>query len=331
MVYRGRGGRVAPYPPRNFGGCPNISEACSALCLCRRKLRENDGLAECGAIETKSIFPFPAIWRRIPAEVRLYGPALAASYPVIDSVRCGVRAKSSQLPPAPAQPAGPAPASSTPAIPSANRQITLDVQVTDKSGAPIRGLQQDDFTLLDDKQPQKIVSFQVVDGATPAAGDPSVEIVLVVDAVNASFDTVTYGRDQIKKFLQQNGGQLARPVGLIVFSDGGTKVMKGSSRDGNALAALLDQYETGLRSITQAQGFYGAAERFELSLKAIDSFVASEGKLPGRKLMIWISPGWPLLSGRNVDLSSKNEQAIFNSIVADSSALSEARITLVQR
>jgi hypothetical protein len=37
------------------------------------------------------------------------------------------------------------------------------VQVTDKSGAPIRGLQKKDFTLLDDKQPQNILSFHAVD------------------------------------------------------------------------------------------------------------------------------------------------------------------------
>ncbi len=230
--------------------------------------------------------------------------------------------------PVPAQPAGPTTPLSNPANQTANREMTLDVQVADKSGTALRGLRREDFALFDNKQPPKIVSFQAVDGAAPAASDPPVEIILVIDAVNASFDTVTYERDQIKKFLQQNGGDLPRPVALIVFSDGGTKVMKGSSRDGNALAALFDQYETGLRSITQAQGFYGAEERFELSLKAIDSFVASEGKLPGRKLMIWVSPGWPLLSGRNVELSSKNAQAIFNSIVADSTALSQARITL---
>jgi hypothetical protein len=40
-----------------------------------------------------------------------------------------------------------------------DRQITLDVRVTDKSGTPIRGLQKQDFTLLDDKQPKNILSF----------------------------------------------------------------------------------------------------------------------------------------------------------------------------
>lgn len=67
-----------------------------------------------------------------------------------------------------------------------DRQITLDVQVTDKSGTPIRGLQQQDFTLLYDKQPQSILSFHEVNGAAASTTDPPVEIVLVVDAVNAS-------------------------------------------------------------------------------------------------------------------------------------------------
>ncbi len=39
------------------------------------------------------------------------------------------------------------------------RQITLDVQVTDSSGAPVRGLQQQDFALQDGQKPQSIASF----------------------------------------------------------------------------------------------------------------------------------------------------------------------------
>jgi VWFA-related protein len=221
-------------------------------------------------------------------------------------------------------PATAAPAS---AAGGADRQITLDVQVADKSGAPIRGLQQQDFTLLDDKQPRNLVSFQAVNGASPAATDPPVEIVLIIDAVNAAVLTVSYERDQIRKFLLQNSGALAQPVSLMVFSDQGAKVLKAASRDGNALAAVYDQFQTGLRTTTQAQGFYGAEERFDLSLKAFNSLTAYAAARPGRKLMIWVSPGWPLLSGRNVELSAKNEQAIFSAIVADSVALGHARIT----
>jgi hypothetical protein len=84
-----------------------------------------------------------------------------------------------------------------------------------------------------------------VDTAAVSTTEPPVEIVLVVDAVNASFQTVNYERSEVKKFLLQNGGKLAQPVSLIVFSDAGTKIQDPSSRDGNALAALYDQYDTG--------------------------------------------------------------------------------------
>jgi VWFA-related protein len=207
-------------------------------------------------------------------------------------------------------------------------QITLDVQVTDKSGAAVRGLQKQDFTLLDDKQPKNILSFQAVDNAAASTSDPPVEVILVVDAVNAPFQTVNYERNELKKFLLQNGGKLALPVSLIVFTDGGTKIQDGSSRDGNALAALYDQYDTGLRSINRSQGFYGAADRFDLSLKTLTRVIEYEEPRPGRKLMIWFSPGWPLLSGPNVELSHKGQQQLFNSIVAASDGLRQARITL---
>jgi len=209
-----------------------------------------------------------------------------------------------------------------------DRQITLDVQVTDKSGAPVRGLQKQDFTLRDDKQPRAILSFHAVDGAAGTTTDPPVEIVLVIDAVNTSFSDVTYERSEVKKFVLQNGGKLPQPVSLVVFTDTETKMQDGSSRDGNTLASLYDQYETGLRSITRSQGFYGAAERFDLSIKALNSLEAYEEKRPGRKLVIWFSPGWPMLSGPNLQLSEKDERQLFNSIVAASTGLRQARITL---
>ena len=222
-----------------------------------------------------------------------------------------------QLQPRPSPPAAPPPAST-------ERQITLDVQVADKSGAPLRGLQKQDFTVLDDKQPKTIQSFHAVDGTS----DAPVEIVLVIDAVNASFDAVNYERSELKKFLLQNGGKLAQPVSLVVFSDNGTRMQEGSSRDGNALASLYDQYETGLRFLNRSQGFYGAAARFDMSVKTLTSLISHEQKEPGRKLMIWFSPGWPLLSGPNIQLSGKEEREIFNSIVAASTELRQARITL---
>lgn len=211
-------------------------------------------------------------------------------------------------------------------IPPVDRRITLDVQVTKKSGAPVRGLQKLDFTLLDDKRPQNILSFHVSDGG--ALADPPVEVVLVVDAVNVGTQSVAYERNELRKFLLNNGGQLAQPTSLIFFTDAGAKMQTAPMRDGKALSAMYDQYETGLRTINRSQGFWGAAERFDMSLKMLNSFIEYEKPRPGRKLMIWFSPGWPLLSGPNIQLSSKDEHRFFDNIVAASAGLRLARITL---
>jgi VWFA-related protein len=213
---------------------------------------------------------------------------------------------------------------------STDRQISLDVQVTDKAGIPIRGLEKEDFSLLDNNQPQNVLTFFTANGQGDAAvtADPQAEIVLVVDAANAPLQAANFEREEVKRFLLQNGGKLAQPVALVVFSDIGTRVQKGFSQDGNMLAAQLDQYETGLRSTNKSQGNYGVTELYALSLKVLSSLADYEGKRPGRKLMIWISPGWPLQLVRTARLTDKDERLLFDSIVATSAALRQARITL---
>jgi VWFA-related protein len=204
--------------------------------------------------------------------------------------------------------------------------LVLDVVVTDRSGKPRAGLTQNDFVVRDNNQIRKIVSFRAVDGAAPV--ESPVRIILLVDEVNTSFGRVAYERDQLKKFLLQNGGQLTHPVSLAFFSDTGTELQSGSSRDGNVLLADFDQHVTKLRTIRRSAGFYGAAERLDLSLKAISMLAATESKEPGRKMVIWISPGWPILSGPNITLTTKQEQGLFSSIVYLSTELRQARITL---
>ncbi len=203
-----------------------------------------------------------------------------------------------------------------------NGRITLDVVANDKSGKPVTGLQQQDFTIFDNKQPREIVSFQATNGSD------SGEITLVIDSVNTSFTRVAYERDQIKRFLQRDGGKLAHPVSIAFFSDAGVKMRDDASRDGNALVEELDQNKNALRSIPRSQGYYGAVDRSQLSLRALSEIAGYQAKRPGRKMMIWVSPGWPLLSGPNMQLSARDEQGIFNTIVATSTQLRQSRVVL---
>jgi VWFA-related protein len=207
-----------------------------------------------------------------------------------------------------------------------NRQINLDVVVTDRSGKVIPGLQQQDFSILDNKHPSNILSFRAVSG-TAATPDP-VEIILVLDQVNTAFDRVAFERDEVKRFLTRNGGKLANPVSLVFFSDLNTQILDTATRDGNALAASIDQNQNTLRTVTRSQGFYGAQDRLQLSLKALSGLAAVEASRPGRKMVIWISPGWPILSGPRIQLSSNDLKQLFSTIVNVSTSLRQAGITL---
>ena len=212
---------------------------------------------------------------------------------------------------------------------SANRRMTLDVVVTDKSGKPIAGLEQQDFTLFDNELPQKIVSFRAVEsGAAPA--DPPVQAVLLVDEVNTSFSKVASAREEIKAFLRKLNGPLPFPVSIAYFADSGLAMGDPPTRDANALAASIDQHKAALRAINNAQGFYGALERQQLSIWGLGQLAQNLVTVPGRKLVIWVSPGWPLLTGPRVNLAGKNRQWVFDSIVNLSARLREARISLYQ-
>src|ERR1700683_57590 len=207
--------------------------------------------------------------------------------------------------------------------PAAAGKIYLDVVVRPKSGPPVAGLQQQDFTLLDNKSPRTFTSFQAFTGR-----EAPIKVVLVIDAVNSGAERVGYERIQIDKFLRADGGHLAYPVALAVFTDKGISIAAELSSDGNALSEALDKQDIAIRAIGRSAAFYGAAERLQYSLAALHQVTASLAPQPGRKIVLWVSPGWPLLSGPRVELSSKQQQQIFSDVVSFSTHLRQAGITL---
>ncbi|MGC2401766.1 MAG: VWA domain-containing protein [Acidobacteriaceae bacterium] len=200
--------------------------------------------------------------------------------------------------------------------------INLDVVVTPKQGPPVAGLQQQDFKIFDNKSPQPITSFRAISGDT----EP-VHVLLLIDAVNSTYQNIAYQRDQIDKFLHSNGGRLAQPLALAFFTDNGVQIQQDFSSDGNEVSSSLDQYTLGLRTIHRSSQWQGI-DRFQLSINALRTLADREATLPGRKLILWVSPGWPLLSGPGIQLSPKQQNQIFATIVGLSDQLRQARITL---
>jgi VWFA-related protein len=66
--------------------------------------------------------------------------------------------------------------------------VRIDVEVTDKSGKPIKGLHEDQFTITDNGKPQKISSFSYsdIESVASAAPDNAKPVVIPVDGGPAS-------------------------------------------------------------------------------------------------------------------------------------------------
>jgi VWFA-related protein len=211
--------------------------------------------------------------------------------------------------------------------PNANPQsITIDVLVTDKSGENIRGLAAGDFTVLDNKQPIKLTGFRALD--TKASPPDPVQIVIVVDMINTGFTAVARERVELEQFLKQDGGRLAHPTSIAILAESGIKVEQGSTSDGNALLAVLNKQGSELRTVGRNTGFYGAAERLEMSLNQLGQLAGFEAKQPGRKMILFISPGWPMLTRSGDESDLKQRTWVFNTLVRLSNGLRDGHITL---
>jgi VWFA-related protein len=262
-------------------------------------------------VQSKScIGPFAFV-----AATSVCGLLLIATQPAHSAAQAAV-------PPASGQPAATPPASPT----TTDHRITIDVTVTDKTGKPIGGLDEGDFTLLDNNQPQKLLAFQAFD-AKPNTANP-VRVLILVDGINTGVTVVAREREQLGEFLKQNGGELAYPTSFGFITDSGVKVQKAPSQDGNAIFTTLNGADSELRVIGRSAGFYGAADRLERSLGQLSQLASLVAPEPGRKLVLFISPGWPLLYNAGTQEDMKQREWTFNALVRITNDLLDARVAL---
>jgi VWFA-related protein len=207
--------------------------------------------------------------------------------------------------------------------PPRDGKIHLDVVVTPKSGPRVSGLQQQDFTISDNNVLRTITSFAAVAGR-----QAPIEVVLLLDAVNTDSQNVAVELEGINRFLKADGGRLAYPTTVAILTDKEIQFQQDFSQDGNVIGTALDQRTIGLRSIGRTTGSYAAAAHFLMSLQGLRRLVAHEGGRPGRKLILWVYPGWPVLSSPQHMLSAEQERQIFGNIVDISTQLREFQITL---
>src|ERR1700685_2491063 len=103
----------------------------------------------------------------------------------------------------------PAPPIDVPTLRVTSTLVFLDVTVLDKKGHPVvTGLSKDDFTITEDKKPQRIFSFEAPDTHVMSAnaGDDNPDgkapvTTIVLDLLNSSFEDFAFIRDEVRRFL----------------------------------------------------------------------------------------------------------------------------------
>lgn len=202
--------------------------------------------------------------------------------------------------------------------------ITFTVEVTDKAGHPVSGLQQGDFTLLDNNSPSPIEGFAA---HTPGPGSPD-SVVLAFDLVNMGFGGASVARTQMTDLLRKHKGPLPYPMTLLLITDTGIQQIGKTSDDPTALLAELNTEQGQLRDVGRSGGFWGAAERQETSVNSLHLLAEAMEKVRGRKLLIWLGPGWPIFDNPAITYTDGQLHRIFAEAVGLSNELTQAQVTL---
>jgi VWFA-related protein len=228
-------------------------------------------------------------------------------------------------------------------------RIILNVSVSDASGKPVKELKETDLTVIDDRQPRKLVSFRSVDVTDKKN---QTHVILVFDTVNSSSHQLRYLVKGTEKYLKQGDGFLAYPVSIGLYSGAGVEIGQ-PSRDRNALLDELKTRAANLHgtgcvasdtageippfpSVAGAGGIRASAsglacknDRFVSSVSALNRLAQEQVNIPGRAIVIWMGPGWPLLTDRGFTTDTPDvKQNFFYQLVKLSTALREAQITL---
>lgn len=202
--------------------------------------------------------------------------------------------------------------------------MTLNVQVRNRADQPVTGLSASDFTVLDNGSPVPIESFAAYDAAV---APPPEQVIFVIDDVNTDPTDLIYARRQMQKFLAMHEGRLPVPVSIMLLTDSHLKQIAAPSRDGSQLAAELKSLPGLIREMPVG-GIYHAQDRMEISLRGLTVLAAVSERMPGRKLVIWISPGWWMFDNPRVMLWDEQEKASYQTVVGISQILRQAQITL---
>jgi VWFA-related protein len=161
---------------------------------------------------------------------------------------------------------------------------------------------------------------------TNPTGEQAVEAYILIDAINPAESTVASARHDLTMYLGR-AGRMPIPTSLVFLTPDGLKIQGQSTREPSVLQANLESNPTSLRTFLNSS--YNNAEALrEKSLMAMNVLAVKLARKPGRKLVIWVSPGWREFIFQSSRMSRKDQEELFSYEASLAVALRAARITL---
>lgn len=192
------------------------------------------------------------------------------------------------------------------------RRVIVDVMVRDGNGQPVHGLTANDFSVMEDKQPQRILSFDVYDfdkaSISRAPNAPPLPrgvfenipkvpergplYVMLLDLVNTETVDQMMARQQVLKFIQN------KPAGTrfaVFITTDKLYLVQGFTEDKDQLYAALNpnRPKSHVPKVFLLARNYGYGNPYTAvdMLTHIGEYLDG---IPGRKNLIWVAGAFPL-------------------------------------
>jgi VWFA-related protein len=197
--------------------------------------------------------------------------------------------------------------------------VVLDVVVTDKHGNLVHrdDLTKNDFTICENGVSQQIRSFDpptrhqmpspgkvVVNSASDLKkiGDAPVSI-LVLDELNSKFEDMSFSREMMIKYLQEQPAVLREPTVLMIAENSKFEQVHDYTQNRDELISVIKKHmpEYPWRMMNNGRSGPGAVERIAQVLASLQQLAQSSGGTPGRKNLIWVGNGFPSVDLTGLD------------------------------
>ena len=219
------------------------------------------------------------------------------------------------------------------------QQVVLDVVVTDKHGANVKGLSKDDFTVYEDKVPQAIRSFEETVPRALGVGAPihsTAELdrlepdapvsILVIDEVTTTFEDLAFARYSLKKYLKGKGDTLEQPTMLVAANFRNVAVLVDYTTSKQAILDALDHHRTNYSELDRKGSVEWVGDELNASFRSLMGVAEATAGHAGHKNMIWIGRGFPpvVMIGQPMD----EVEAYKKELASCTRLLRDSRVTL---